>query len=579
MRGLRLRATGFALVLVAGCGGTSEHSVADAGPPTDGSASGGDGGPFTPDQACPGAAGCEDTGDGILHAGAARVEITPIIDDRTDILTTDVDGDGSFEPEQGDVFADRDDHPGFDGVWMAGYGNARAASGVNDPQWVRAVALRENQTTIVFVEIDCIGYFLEEADAIRAMVADLGVDFVSIGGTHDHEARDTIGLWGVDEYTAGYDLVYLASVRDRAAMAIRMAVSALRPAHVQYAVTRLRDQEGGATRYAGDARDPQIHDDEVRVMRFAEATGGATIGTIVNWGSHPEYGGDENTLLSSDYPNWLRDGVENGVDLPDGTHVDGVGGVAMFVPGALGGQMGAYGGWQARTWAPGFPETTPPGTRSLATAEFIGKSIARFVLAALGPSGGSVTDETAALGFRRKRLFVDVQNRGFHIALLGSIFLPRQSYNWDPDAALVPGRNEPDLMTEVSVIDVGRAQILGVPGELDPCLFVGGYDGSWTPAGLAILDPANTNPPDLARAPAPPYLRDLARPDAEYVMLFGLSNDYLGYFVPAFDFVLDRTSPYIDEAPGDHYEETRAVGTDGWPTIESNLRALLAWSR
>ena len=189
-----------------------------------------------------------------------------------------------------------------------------------------------------------------------------------------------------------------------------------------------------------------------------------------------------------------------------------------------------------------------------------------------------MTDETATLGFRRKRLFVDVQNRGFHVGLLGAIFLPRQLYNWNADLSLVPGVNEPDLLTEVDVIDLGRAQILEVPGELDPCLFVGGYDGSWTPAGVTILDPGNTNSPDLARAPGPPYLRDLARPDAEYVLLFGLSNDYLGYFVPAYYFELDPISPYIDEAPGDHYEETRAVGIDGWPRIEDNLRALLAWT-
>ena len=34
-----------------------------------------------------------------------------------------------------------------------------------------------------------------------------------------------------------------------------------------------------------------------------------------------------------------------------------------------------------------------------------------------------MTDETAELGFRQRRFFVDVQNRGFHVAILNDLFL------------------------------------------------------------------------------------------------------------------------------------------------------------
>ena len=123
----------FALIAL-GCDG---DTIADAGPPPDDTGvapgdAGVDGGPppppFVPDSYCPGGAGCEAGAGGTLEVGAAAVTITPIIDDTTDILSVDTDGDGEFEPGDGDEFADRDGVPGFQGVWIAGFGNARAAS-------------------------------------------------------------------------------------------------------------------------------------------------------------------------------------------------------------------------------------------------------------------------------------------------------------------------------------------------------------------------------------------------------------------------------------------------------------------
>jgi hypothetical protein len=79
-------------------------------------------------------------------------------------------------------------------------------------------------------------------------------------------------------------------------------------------------------------------------------------------------------------------------------------------------------------------------------------------------------------------------------------------------------------------------------------------------------------------APAPPYLRDLARDDADFVYLFGLANDEIGYLIPAYDFQLAPTLPWIAEAPGDHYEETVAPSRDTWPIIEGYIRELAAWA-
>jgi hypothetical protein len=349
----------------------------------------------------------------------------------------------------------------------------------------------------------------------------------------------------------------------------------LTPAHVQYASVRLRDQPGGALRYVSDGRDPRVIDDEIKIMRFLDAADGTTtIATLINFGSHPEYSGSDQTLLSSDFPNFLREGVEDGLIGPDGTTmVPGVGGTTVFVQGAVGSQIGPNElrgeAWDGRV----IGDTQEPET-----ARVVGNQLAYFVLQALGPDGGSRTEMTAEVAVRQKRFFVGIQNRRYHIAALGMIFV-RETFNWNPDRPLTDG-NEPDIRTEVVVIDIGDVSMIGIPGELSPELFLGGYDGSYTPPEILVVDPMRENPIDLAGAPPPPYLRDLAemaRPEVEQVWLLGLFNDEIGYLIPDFDYQLDRRAPYFDEAPGDHYEETNSVGPEGWPTVRSNVEQLIEW--
>jgi hypothetical protein len=524
-----------------------------------------------PERYCPGAPGCEDEGDAPLRVGAAAVTITPTIDARTETLTVDVDGDAEYEPRDGDQFEDKNGNGRFDGEWIAGYGNARAARGVHDEQWARAIVLDRGDTRIALVSLDLVGFFRDDIELVRQAVAGEGIDFVLVASTHTHQARDSVGIWGVTEDETGVSPAYQAFVRDRTAAAIREAAGRLRESAVRYGQLRSRDLPGGMLAYHGDSRDPQIIDDTLRLLHFVATDDGATIATLVNWASHPEYLGDENDLLSSDFVHWLREGIESGVAGPEGARREGVGGICAFFQGALGSQIGP-GPVRARDW----DGSTHRG-RTLEAARIVGQQLAWHTLGVLA-SDALDRDERAAIGFGSQSFDVDIQNRAYHTALLKKLF-DRGTYDWDPDRPLLPNMNEPDVRTEVGYVDVGRAQIIAVPGELDPALFVGGYDGSFTPVGVPIVDTstARKNPPDLSLAPAPPYLKDLARPDAEHVFLFGLANDFLGYFVPPFDYELHPRNPYFDEAEGDHYEETNSVGPDGWPSIHKRFEALLGW--
>jgi len=578
---MRIHETGLWTValafLLSGCGdgGEADAGPGDAGVVDDAGDVGADAAvePFAPDSYCPGQPGCESGEGGTFEVGAARIAITPTIDDTTDIMTVDVDGDGEFESGDGDMFVDRDGVPGFQGVWIAGFGYARPASGVANDVWASVVVMRNADTTLAFVSLDVIGWFRTDMDLIRDMVSDLGIDHIAISSTHVHENRDTIGIWGITQDSTGRSDDYNAFIRAQTAQAIRDAVTALRPANIQYANVDLRDVDGGPERFIGDNRDPEILDPELRLMRLVEAGTDDTIATLVNFGAHPEYLGSHNTLISSDLGHWLREGISDGVVGPDGSMTPGVGGITVWMNGAVGGQIGPN-QLDAQTWA-GDPVSE--GDDPFLFTQTIGEQLAHYCLVALGPTGGSTTEMTAALGYRTRTFFVDVQNTGFHLAIILGLF-DRPGQNWDSRTVLIPGENEPDLLTEVTVIDVGLATMMTAPGELDPQMFLGGYDGAYTPPTAMLVADDNPNPPDLTQAPAGPYLRDLARADAEQVWLLGMTNDYLGYFVPEYNFELSSSTPYLDEAEGDHYEETNAVGVDGWPRVQQELEALLAWT-
>ncbi|MDQ3033735.1 MAG: hypothetical protein M3Y87_15060 [Myxococcota bacterium] len=571
-------------MMLTACGGPVAGDP-DAGP--------GDAGPPQPDawmepplveeRACPGSAGCESLGDEVLWAGAAAIEITP----EGFETFTDTNGDSIWNAGE-EAFDDANGNGVFDAAWIAGFGNARAAQGVMNPQWARALVLRVGDVTIALVALDVVGWFLDEVTLIREAVdaEALGVDYVAVGATHVHQARDTIGIWGPSLSETGVSEAYQALVRERAVQAVREAVGDLREANVQYASVFLRDVDtpSDVNRYVGDNRDPNILDDELRMLRFIEAGTataepgtGTTIATLVNFASHPEYQGSRNPQLSSDWPHWMREAIEGGIDVgPEGTRVEGVGGTVVYFNGALGSQIGPN-GLHVRQWD-GTPVLDEDSDESAIT---VGTQLGHIALEALR-GAGTTTEDTAAIGFRYRQFFVTVENRRYHIAGTQGVFV-RALYNYDETRLIRDPSNLPDVLTEVAVIDVGAATMLTAPGELDPAEFVGGYEAPcpYTPGGCdALIDEDDENPPDVTRAPTGPFLRDhllARRADAQQVWLLGLTNDFLGYFVPDFDYELGEGLPYITEAPGDHYEETNSIGTHGWPRIRQRMIDLIEW--
>ncbi len=541
-----------------GCGG-ADAVLADAGAPN------GDAGPFVgPVRHCPGDPGCP-SASGPLEAGASAVDVTPALAS-WETEWTDVNGDACFDPGD-DTFVDTNGNQLFDALWLAGFCNGRPATGVETPIFARALALRQGETSIAVVYVDVIGQFDRAVAAITddPRTAALGFDLVIVGSTHNHQAPDSAGLWDDNQLESGVDLDFAAGVREGAIAALVAAHADLQPVTMSVAqVNAVDPATGSAAPYVSDARDPMIFDPALTLVRFASvAEPGTTVATLVNFAAHPEYVGDGNNLITSDFVGYLRDGVERGFP-KDG--VPGLGGVAVFVQGALGGQIGPV---HAAPLGPDGPIDSAGHDK----ARHAGWNLARLGLDALADDGEDVS--VPALAFKSADIVARADNTALTtLTLLG--ILDHTVVGYDENRPIGPG-NEGWLPLVISMVQIGPVAFVTAPGELHPELWVGGYDGAWSWGQELLPEPVNR--PDLGLAPAPPYLRDvlLAEPGVRYVFVAGLAHDFVGYIVAGFNFVLDEDNPYFEEAEGEHYEETNSLGPDAERQIVGPLFELVRW--
>ncbi len=561
----------LAIILVAGCGddGDGNNDPIDAG--VDGRLEGFD----QPDDVCPGAAHCASAGDGVLHVGAGARVYTP------QIVETWTDENGNGEWENTEPYVDANGNGEFDAYWL--FGGGRAANAVETDLEARAVAFRQGDTLAVIVYCDAIGLLLGDIDAIRtdARVTALGVDHVIVGSTHGHDSIDTIGLWGPQALQTGYNPEYNARLRDGAVGAIEDAVAALTPANAIIGRTLIlndpADPMSRTDRWNQDIRDPKIFDPTLTIARFVRADAPTTtIATVVNWANHPEVStfGNDNLKVSSHFIHWLRLALEDGI--PAGTvagqaaAIPGLGGTTVFIQGALGGQVGSL-----RSTAPldatGQPVDNDEGHRF---ERVLGYNLASRAFEALA-TGETVSE--LPLSYRTAQFHARVDNVGFQVAFIIDLLAPHPLTGYDPAQTVGPG-NIPWIPMRSTYLQVGPIGLITSPGELHPELWVGGFDGSWS-WGWPMRDTGLPNAANFDLAPAPPYLRDLvlSNPGVEYPILAGLAQDYCGYIVPSYNYVLHPTSPYIEEAEGEHYEETYSLGPDVERHAHHPLLQLAGW--
>ncbi len=510
---------------------------------------------------CPGDPSCVSPGDGILKVGAAKRDYTPVG------YETYTDENNDREWQSDEPYTDLNGNGKFDGVWL--FGGGRAALSTKTEIEARALAFVQGDTTAVILYIDSVGLIVGDMDIIRnhPLLAGLDIDHIIIGTTHAHDTPDTIGLWGPTATVTGRQQFVLDKMYDQAAAAIKEAVETARPAHMVIASTKLvndpANTNGLTDDFNKDIRDPIIFDPTLTIARFVDATSPTTtIGTLVNWANHPEashFSDTDGSEITAHYIHWLREHVENGVLASESiyaqTDLPGLGGITVFVQGALGGQIGSLRG----THIP-LPDGSKTTTVGHTFEQALGTNAAAKALTALATTGESVTELPLAMKSAAYNARID--NTYFHVAFLISLLGPHPLIGYNPDDPIDVG-NLPWMPMRSTYLQIGPLGLVTAPGELHPELWVGGYDGSWS-WGYTMFDNTKLNPPRFDEAPAGPYMRDLvlAHPGVKYPVLAGCAEDYIGYIVPSYDYALDAQDPYLVEAEGDHYEEVYSLGPD-----------------
>ncbi len=422
-----------------------------------------------------------------------------------------------------------------DPVFMAGFGNDRQATGYHDKLWARGIVIDAPGGRVALVALDLIGYFTNEIQTIRQLVSPGSqVDFVVVSSTHQHEGPDTLGLWGPDELSSGVDYGYLDFVNAAVARCIDGAAARLRPARMRLGLARSDGLSVGTDAeddgfgvadgkvLAGDAAlapdtDGRIVDSRLSVMQFTDRRfQKRALATLVNFASHPESMGSNNTLITSDFPHYVRKALELRF-----------GGTAIWVSGALGVLQG-----------PLDIDVVDPDTglnaprRSFRFAEVHGAQLAER--AASGLPHWLLATPIAPIRYASTNpVPVRLDNPFFRLfTAIGVLNTRRSLYtNGVPDSSVgtlpppadfLPASAGSDIHTEVGVLRIGLASLAIVPTELDPQI------GEQYRSQM--------------RDALPPWLRPF-----QHTFIVGLGNDHIGYQVPfdKWDDSCHVCAPYI----------------------------------
>jgi hypothetical protein len=307
-------------------------------------------------------------------------------------------------------------------VYLAGFGNNRRAETIHDDLYARALALQDEQTTLVLVALDLIGFLRPDVyDVIETLKTSetFGVlnPNIIIASTHTHHGPDTMGLWGRDDKTRGVDDEYLSAIKGKIILTILASLSSLKPASVKWTSVHVPG-------LAKNARNPEILDDELTLAQFISSEKKPLI-TLFDFPCHPETLWEHNPNITSDYVGYLRDEVEKQTGAP-----------CIFFSGALGGMM-----------------TPDVKDHSFEEAEFMGRKLAQEGLKALA----EVKDQTSNISIVKKEIKARLTNILYKFAFRRKLL---------PDVRDKQGY----VHTEVNLIKIGGLWLTTVPGELLPKL-------------------------------------------------------------------------------------------------------------
>jgi len=372
-------------------------------------------------------------------------------------------------------------------VFLAGGIPYRLALGVHDDLWARVVVFDNGELRIALAALDLIGIQYDDVVRLRQAVAERApVDYLAVAATHTHSAPDVIGAWSGD-FLCGED-PYMPFLRERVVEAVAQAVDRLRPARMRVAAGTSGDRP-----LSRDTRDPVLIDDTLTVWQAVDAQSDEVIATAVHYAAHPILVPSLNFDVSSDFPHWLREAVENGVSEGD-ILVAPQAGVCLYFNGALGGRI--------------VPAHTEPLTTGAtpdpahAEAQAYGYRLAHRALDVLAESGAWL-DSSVNLEAITRRLRVPLENPALSLGIATCLI----------DRAAPGGM----LDTEVGIVRIGELELFMAPGMIFPESVLGGIAPLWGS--------------DFPFAP-PEQASLMSLTTRQYPVTLGLANDMLGNIIP-----------------------------------------------
>ena len=358
----------------------------------------------------------EDSNSASLLAGAGNMKITPDVE-----TFSDSNKNGRYD--EGEPFNDLNHNKKWDPVWLAGNLKGRYAKGVHDDLWARSLIITLDQETILFVSLDLIGYLFDEVSLLKEEINkrwQFPKDHIFIASTHDHSGPDTIGLWG--EGSSGKSPDYTDFLKRQILKSVEEALKNQRAAKIYFGKTHFSNP-------ITDARPPNVINDLLLSLRAVDEQGN-TIATVVNYALHAEVMNEENRLITSDYPGFLKEEFEKEF-----------GGISLFFAGDVGGM-----------------QTPRVFFHTFSKCRSVGRSIAKRVIQSLKNKEQS---SISKLSVSSKKILFPVENPRFLSAIKNGLFGNTGDF-------LIEKDGKSFLPSEVAWIQFGKAQFVTIPGELFP---------------------------------------------------------------------------------------------------------------
>lgn len=189
---------------------------------------------------------------------------------------------------------------------------------------VRSLYFADQDTELVIVSADFLGFPGALARKVAALVPDIPAENILIGATHTHSAPD---VYGFPDGSGGIsaDLEYVEWVCQQTAKAIRQSKANAQPAVLKIATGRL------AERIAYNYYAPELYDRRGSAIQVLAADAERKpIATLVNYAIHPEVLGARQGVVSPDLIGPLYDRL-----------AERDAGVGIFMNGAQGGMVTA----------------------------------------------------------------------------------------------------------------------------------------------------------------------------------------------------------------------------------------------